>query len=126
MNLDSLSPDLRAAVDAAQSKFAFGVVVLDLRELRAFTGHFVICSAASGPQVQAIAEEVDARLEAMGHRAQHREGLRGGGQWVLLDYGSFVVHIFHEQARQFFDLERLWRSAARLEVPDEHSRQAAS
>lgn len=125
MNWDSLPADVRAAVDAAQSKFAFGAVVLDLREMHAFTSYFVICSAASAPQLQAIAEEVDARLETHGRRPLHREGSRGG-QWTLLDYGSFVVHIFHEQARQFFDLERLWRSAKRLEIPDDRPRQAAS
>lgn len=123
MKLDSLPQEVRAAVDAAQSKFAFGAVVLDLRELRAFTSYFLICSAASSPQAQAIAEEVDARVEALGQRALHKEGARTG-QWVLLDYGSFVVHVFHEQARQFFDLERLWRSAKRLEIPDDRSRQA--
>lgn len=124
MNLDTLPQELRAAVDAAQSKFAFGTVVLDLRELRTFTGYFLICSGASGPQVQAIAEEVDARVEALGRRALHKEGSRSG-QWILLDYGNFVAHIFHEQARQFFDLERLWRSAQRLEIPDDRPRQAA-
>jgi len=123
VNLESLPQELRAAVDAAQAKFAFGTVVLDLRELQAFTSYFLICSAASGPQVQAIAEEVDAQVEALGHRALHKEGARTG-QWVLLDYGSFVVHVFHEQARQFFDLERLWRSAKRLEIPDDRLRQA--
>lgn len=125
MTLDSLPHEVRAAVDAAQSKFAYGAVVLDLREMSAFTGHFLICSAASSPQVQAIASEVEARLDGEGRRPLHREGIRAG-QWVLLDYGSFVVHVFHEQARQFFDLERLWRAAKRLEIPDDRSRQAAS
>lgn len=125
MNLDSLPEDLRAAVQAAQSKFAFGAVVLDLRQLKAFTGWFLICSGASGPQVQAIAEEVEARLEARGRRVAHKEGSRSS-HWVLLDYGSFVVHIFHEESRQFFDLERLWRHASRIEIPDDNSRKAAS
>lgn len=124
MNLDSLPPDLRAAVDAAQSKLAFGVTVLDLRELRTFTGYFLICSAASSAQTHAIAEEIETRLEAMGPRVTHREGARAG-QWVLLDYGGFIVHIFHEQSRQFFDLERLWRHAGRIEVPDDRPRHAA-
>jgi ribosome-associated protein len=124
VNQDALPQDVRAAVQAAQSKFAFATVVLDLRELRAFTGYFLICSGASTPQVQAIAEEIEARLEAQGRRVQHREGGRSG-QWLLLDYGSFVAHIFHEQARQFYDLERLWRSAARIEIPDDRSRAAS-
>jgi ribosome-associated protein len=123
VSLDSLPEEVRAAVDAAQSKFAFATVVLDLREMRAFTAYFLICSGASGPQVQAIAEDIEAKLEAHGRRVLHREGSRSG-QWVLLDYGSFVAHIFHEQARQFYDLERLWRTAARIEIPDD--RRAAS
>lgn len=124
MNLDALPPDLRAAVAAAQSKLAFGVTVLDLRELRAFTSYFLICSAASTPQVHAVCEEVLGQLEQRGRRTVHTEGARAG-QWALLDYGSFVVHVFHEQARQFFDLERLWRTARRIEVPDDRPREAA-
>ena len=123
MNLDSFPTDLRAAVHAAQNKLSFGVTVLDLRELRTFTGYFLICSAASSAQANAIAEEIEARLEALGTRVMHREGARAG-QWVLLDYGGFIAHIFHEQARQFFDLERLWRHARRFEVPDDHPRHA--
>jgi len=125
LSYDSLPQDVRLAVAAAQSKLALDISVLDLRELRAFTGHFLICSGASTPQVQAIAEEIEGRLERGGWRALHREGA-GAGQWLLLDYGSFVAHIFHEQARSFFDLERLWRSARRIEVPAESPREAAS
>ena len=121
----SLPQDVRLAVEAAQSKLALDITVLDLSQLRAFTGHFLICTGASTPQVQAIAEEIEGRLHHHGRRAQHREGV-GAGQWLLLDYGGFVVHVFHEQARRFFDLERLWRSARRIPVPAEPQREAAS
>jgi ribosome-associated protein len=116
VNLNSLPPDLRAAITAAQNKLAFAVVVLDLRELRAFTNFFLICSAASSPQVQAIHNEVEHQLEKLGRRATQREGYNAG-QWVLMDYGNFVVHIFSEQGRVFYDLERLWRNAKRFEIP---------
>lgn len=116
MNLNALPPDLRAAISAVQNKLAFAVVVLDLRELRAFTSFFLICSGASTPQVQAIHDEVELQLEKLGRRATQREGY-AAGQWVLMDYGSFVVHIFSEQGRVFYDLERLWRNAKRYEIP---------
>jgi len=116
VNLNSLPPDLRAALAAVQNKLAFSVVVLDLRELGAFTNFFLICSAASTPQVQAIHDEVEHELEKLGRRAVQREGYNAG-QWALMDYGSFVVHIFSEQGRGFYDLERLWRNAKRYQVP---------
>ena len=116
MNLNSLPPDLRAAITAVQNKLAFAVVVLDLREIGAFTNFFLICSAASTPQVQAIHDEVERELEKFGRRATQREGYNAG-QWALMDYGNFVVHAFSEQGRVFYNLERLWRTAKRIEVP---------
>lgn len=117
MNLNSLPPDLRAAIAAAQDKLAFAMTVLDFRELSAFTSFFLICSGASTPQVQAIHDQIEEALEKMGRRATHREGY-DAGQWVLVDYGNFVVHIFSEAGRVFYDLERLWRSAKRMEIPE--------
>lgn len=117
MTLHSLPADLRAAIAAAQKKLAFGVVVLDLRELGAFTSFFLLCSGASTPQVQAIHDEIDRELQQLGRRPAHREGY-DSGQWVLLDYGSFVAHVFSEQGRVYYDLERLWRAAKRVEIPE--------
>ena len=117
MTLHSLPADLRAAIAAAQKKLAFGVVVLDLRELGAFTGFFLLCSGASTPQVQAIHDEIDRELRQLGRRPAHREGY-DSGQWVLLDYGSFVAHVFSEHGRVYYDLERLWRAAKRMEIPE--------
>ncbi len=73
-----------------------------------------MCSGSNSRQIQAIADAVDERLEALGMRVTHSEGYKQA-EWVLLDYVDFVVHVFSEKARQFYDLERLWKSAKRLE-----------
>ncbi len=111
---DSLPPPVRAAVDAAQEKLAADVVLLDLEGLAAFTDHFLICTGFSARQVEAICDEVEKRLEQIGGRLLHREG-RAGSDWMLLDFGALIVHVFTERARRFYDLERLWRAAERVE-----------
>jgi ribosome-associated protein len=113
----TLPPPLEWAVAAAQEKKAQGVSVLDLTALGAFTDAFLICSGESERQVQAISEEIEEQLGRRGLKVMHREG-RSGAEWVLLDYGDFVVHIFHERARLYYDLERLWRTARRTDFPD--------
>ncbi len=120
MNLDALPADVRLAVGAAQNKKAAGIVVLDLSGLGAFTGHFLICTGFSSPQVQAISDEIEEQLGRAHRLPRHREG-RQSLEWVLLDFGSFIVHVFSETSRRYYDLERLWRSASRLEIPDEPS-----
>jgi ribosome-associated protein len=105
------------AVEAAQSKKASDITVLDLRELKSFTDAFLLCSGSSAPQVQAIADAIEETLERRGLRTWHREG-RGGAEWLLLDYGFCIVHVFHERARHYYDLERLWRSARRIDIPE--------
>jgi ribosome-associated protein len=111
---DSLPPSVRAAVDAAQEKLAADVVLLDLEGLAAFTDHFLICTGFSARQVEAICDEVEKRLEQIGGRLLHREG-GAGSDWMLLDFGALIVHVFTERARRFYDLERLWRAAERVE-----------
>jgi ribosome-associated protein len=119
LKLQSLPQGVRLAVEAAQSKKAAGITVLDLKELGAFTQYFVICTGFSTPQVQAILSEIEEQLhKTMKRSPEHREG-RGSAEWALLDYGAFIVHVFGEQARRFYDLERLWRSAPKLVLPDE-------
>lgn len=110
-------PELRAAVSAAQERKAAGITVLDLSGLGAFTAAFVICTAFSARQVQAVSDAVEESLGRAGCRMLHREGFERA-EWVLLDYGRFVIHIFLERARLFYDIERLWRQAPRLDVPD--------
>jgi len=117
VTLDSLRPEIRLAVEAVQNKKAAGVTLLDLAALSAFTDYFLICSGFSSRQVQAISDEVEETLGRHGIFFRHREGYELG-EWALLDYGDFVVHIFNERARQYYDLERLWRAARRSDFPD--------
>jgi ribosome-associated protein len=105
------------AVEAALDKKASALAVLDLRELASFTDFFLLCTGWSVPQVQAIADEIEQRLGERGLVAAHREGY-DTAEWVLLDYRDFVVHIFSERARLYYDLERLWRAARRIHVPE--------
>jgi ribosome-associated protein len=114
---DTLRPELRVAIDAAQDKKAAGVTLLDLTGLGAFTQHFLLCTGFSTPQVQAISDSIEEKLKEQGLRPAHREG-RAGAEWLLLDYGSFIVHIFTERLRQYYDLERLWRMARRVDFTD--------
>ncbi len=116
MTTNSVRPEIRAAVEAAQDKQAVDITVLNLSGAGAFAEYFLLCSGQSQPQIQAIGEAIEERLEREGRRVAHREG-KSSAEWVLLDYGDFVVHIFSERARQYYDLERLWRSAERVTFP---------
>ena len=119
MNLNSLPQGVRLAVEAAQSKKAGGITVLDLNGLAAFTDYFIICTGYSTPQLQVICNEIEEVLHReMKRSPQHREGQRSA-EWALLDFGGFIVHVFGEQARRYYDLERLWRAAPSLALPDE-------
>jgi ribosome-associated protein len=116
VRLENLRSEIRAAVEAAQDKQAVDVTVLKLSGAGAFAEYFLLCSGQSQPQIKAIGESIEERLDAQGARVSHREG-KMGAEWFLLDYGDFVVHIFSERARQYYDLERLWRTAERLDFP---------
>ena len=119
MKLESFPQGVRLAVAAAQNKKAAGITVLDLSGLAAFTEYFVICTGFSTPQVQAICTEIEEQFyKELRRSPEHREGQRSA-EWALLDFGGIVVHVFSDQARRFYDLERLWRSAPKLEIPDE-------
>jgi len=118
VKLEKLPQGVRLAVEAAQNKKAGGITVLDLEGLGAFTEYFVICTGYSTPQIQAICNEVEELLYRQLKRTpQHREGHRSA-EWALLDFGGLIIHVFGEQARRYYDLERLWRAAPKLEVPD--------
>jgi ribosome-associated protein len=118
MKFESLPQGVRLAVEAAQEKKAAGITVLDLTTAGAFTDYFVVCTGFSTPQVQAICTEIEEQLhKSLGRSPEHREGHRSA-EWALLDFGGFVVHVFSEQARRYYDLERLWRMAPKLELPD--------
>ena len=119
MKLEKLPKGVRLAVEAAQEKKAGAITVLDLSGLGTFTEYFVICTGYSTPQMQAICSEVEEVLHKQMKRSpEHREGHRSA-EWALLDFGGFIVHVFGEQARRFYDLERLWRQAPSLVLPDE-------
>jgi ribosome-associated protein len=105
-----------AALRAASDKKALEMVVLDLRAVANFTDYFMIASGTNVRQVQAIADEVVERLKNQGTRAARIEGYNTA-EWILVDYGDFVVHVFEDKARRFYDLERLWRDAARVALP---------
>jgi ribosome-associated protein len=119
VNLKTLPQGVRLAVDAAQNKQAGGITVIDLNGHAAFTQYFVICTGYSTPQIQAICNEVEEVLyKELKRSPEHREGHRST-EWALLDFGGFIVHVFGEQARKYYDLERLWREAPKLEIADE-------
>jgi len=107
-----------AAVRGAESRKATDIQVLDLREITTFCDFFIIASGSNPKQVQAIAEGVDVELRKIGERANAVEGY-DNAEWILADYGDFIIHIFSEKARQFYDLERLWRAAKTVEIPAE-------
>lgn len=111
-----LDERLVVALRAAGEKKAIDQVVLDLRDLASFTDFFLIASGTNIKQVQAIADEVVEQLKRRGTRPARIEGYRTG-DWILIDYGDFIFHILEDKARKFYDLERLWRDALRVELP---------
>ncbi len=116
MSKNDVKHQVAEAINACVDKKAEEITILELEKgSGAFTDYFVVCSGTNPRQVQAIAEEVETRLEKkMGMRVNHMEGYKQA-EWVLLDYVDFVVHVFSEKARKFYELERLWKSAKRVE-----------
>jgi ribosome-associated protein len=106
-----------AAARAAESKQAVGIRVLDLRGVSSFTDFFVICSGTNQRQIQAIADEVEGQLKPNGRWCLGIEGY-DKADWVLADYGDVIVHVFSQTARNFYDLERLWRTAKEVKIPE--------
>jgi ribosome-associated protein len=107
----------QVAVGAAQSKKAEDISVLDLHAVASFTNRFVICHGLSSRQNQAISDEVERQLKNEGVRPVSIEGYQHA-EWILMDYGDFIVHIFSRRARDYYDLERLWRTAPRIALPE--------
>jgi len=114
----ALDERILQALAAAAEKKAINIVVLDLREIASFTDYFVIASGTNERQVQAISDEVVETLKRSRMPVTRVEGYKTA-EWILLDYGDFVMHIFNEKARAFYDLERLWRESKRVELPPE-------
>jgi ribosome-associated protein len=112
------TPSWQIAVRAAREKQATGITVLDLTGVTSFTDYFVICSGANTRQNQAITDEIGKQLKARGELPNTIEGYEQG-EWILSDYGDFLVHVFSEKSREYYSLERLWREARVLELPPE-------
>jgi len=114
-----LDNEVKLAITCAGEKKAFDIIAIDLREIASFTEFFIIVSGSNMRQVQAISDEITEKLkEKLNSRVVRIEGY-STGEWILLDYGDFIVHIFEQKAREFYDLERLWRDAKRVEIPKE-------
>ena len=112
-----LDPEVKLAIHCAAEKKAVDMIALDLRNIASFTEFFVIASGSNQRQVQAIADEISEQLKKqMQTRPVRIEGYNSA-EWVLLDYGDFVFHIFNGEAREFYDLARLWRDARKVELP---------
>ena len=112
-----LDPDVQLAIRSASEKKAFDMISLDLRNIASFTEFFIIASGSNQRQVQAIADGVSEKLKKeRGQRPVRTEGY-SAAEWVLLDYGDFIVHIFNKESRDFYDLARLWRDARKVELP---------
>ena len=112
---NELKQQVSAAIQACLDKKAEELSILEMEKgSGAFTDYFVLCSGTNPRQIQAIADEVELRLKGAGLRPAHVEGYNQA-DWILIDYVDFVVHVFSEKARKFYDLERLWKSAKRLE-----------
>ena len=116
-SFEELDPELQLAIRCADDKKAVNMVGLDLREIASFTEYFLIASGTNTRQVQAIADEINEQLKKQLQRRPVRIEGYNSAEWILLDYGDFIVHLFDKDAREFYDLERLWRDARRVELP---------
>ena len=113
-----LDEEVKLALHCASEKKASHLIVIDLREIASFTEFFIVASGGNQRQVQAIADEINEQLKKdLSTRPIRIEGY-STGEWILLDYGDFIVHVFEKNAREFYDLERLWRDAKKVEIPE--------
>ena len=101
--------------DAALAKKAKDVALLDLREFATISDYFILASGESTTQIETIADNIEKELSLKGCRVWHREG-NGQARWILLDYGDIVVHVFHKETRDFYDLDKLWHDSPRRDL----------
>jgi ribosome-associated protein len=114
----NLDAEVQLAVRCAADKKATDIIVLDLRQIASFAEYFIIATGSNQRQVQAIADEIEEQLKKqVSTRPVRIEGYNTA-EWVLMDYGDFIVHIFNKEAREFYDLERLWRDAGKVSLPE--------
>ena len=106
---------LKTIILAAEDKNAYDITVLNISELTSIGDYFVILSGNSQRQVMAITDEIDDKMSKAGYEVRNKEGYRNG-RWIILDYGDIVVHIFHKEDREFYNLERLWIDAEEIDA----------
>ena len=105
------------AVDILKDKKGKDVRLLDIHEISTIADYFILATGTSTTQVQAMADELEEKMELSGYRLHHKEGFRGG-RWILLDFSNIVIHIFHDEERQFYNLERIWTDAKTTFIED--------
>lgn len=106
------------AVELLKSKKGRDIRMLDIHELTTIADYFIIATGNSTTQVQAMSDELEEKMDLAGYEMHHKEGFRNG-RWVLLDYGNIIIHLFHDEERQFYNLERLWVDAKTILVDNE-------
>ncbi|HEY4567276.1 ribosome silencing factor [Planococcaceae bacterium Storch 2/2-2] len=111
---------VQVAYDAVDSKHGQDIIVLDMEGISVMTDHMIICHANSDRQVQAIAREVGDAASKAGYSVQRTEGFQGA-RWILVDLGDVIVHVFHRDEREHYNLERLWRDAPTVDLVPTHS-----
>jgi len=114
-----LDPEVKLAIECAADRKAFDMRVLDLRDIASFTEFFIIASGANQRQVQAIADAIEEQLKKQLQTRPVRIEGYNSAEWVLMDYFTFIVHVFTPQTRAFYSLERLWGDAERIEVSED-------
>ncbi|HMQ05349.1 MAG TPA: ribosome silencing factor [Pyrinomonadaceae bacterium] len=114
-----LDPELQLAARCASEKKGVDLKILDLRPIASFTEFFLVVTGLNQRQVQAIADEITEQLKKLSRARPSRVEGYTTAEWVLLDYGDFIVHVFDKEAREFYDLERLWRDARKVEIPSD-------
>ena len=113
------TPTWQIALRAAESKQAKDIRILDLREVTSFADFFLICSGQNKPQVQAIWDEIALQMKKQAGEIPHSVEGFDNAEWILGDYGDLLVHIFDPDKREYYSLERLWRHATTVEIPQE-------
>lgn len=106
------------AVEVLKDKKAKDIRLLDIHEISTLSDYFIITTGSSTTQVQAMADELEVKMKAEGYKLYHKEGFRGG-RWILMDFNNVVIHLFHAEERDFYNLERIWVDAKDIPVQNE-------
>ncbi len=106
------------AVELLKDKKAKDIRLLDIHEISTLSDHFIIATGTSTTQVQAMADELEEKMQLAGYKLYHKEGFRGG-RWILMDFSYVVIHLFHTEEREFYNLERIWVDAKDIPVANE-------